>query len=224
MRCLAVLFIILSTVNPWASAQTGRRSKRTVAPQKQTATAGPNLQELQNERADEEKLVRISDRDQLDSFLVNGTLVHIPVGLHLVFPPNLEEARRVCTPWTASFISDLSDAFYRKFHKRLQINSAVRTVGDQLAIRKAGNLNAAPIDGPKASTHLTGATIDITKRPLMKNGSKGWMTPAQTVWMRKYLVSLMGDNKIIFVEERYQAVFHIWVSKKYSETEVPTGR
>jgi hypothetical protein len=67
----------------------------------------------------------------------------------------------------------------------------------------AYNANAAPIDGPRRSSHLTGSTVDISK--LLGN----------TEWLREYLWQKFDQGEIILVEETNQAVFHVMVLKHY---------
>ena len=93
-----------------------------------------------------------------------------------------------------------------RFHRALQVNSAVRTVAYQRRLIEV-NGNAAPADGDIASPHLSGATIDIAKKGL---------STSEIAWMRGYLLPLQLAGKLDVEEEFYQSCFHITVYKSYA--------
>ena len=159
----------------------------------------------QNQRADQEGLARIQDDADIIALLHHGLLVSLPTANGLHADPRLPENRRYCRPFTAHFLSDISRAYYARFHTGLQINSAVRTVEYQRHLLRV-NGNAAPADGDIASPHLTGATIDIAKKGL---------SPLQVAWMRSYLSPLERAGKVDVEEEFYQSCFHISVYQSY---------
>jgi hypothetical protein len=122
--------------------------------------------------------------------------------------PELPENRRFARPWTAKFASDIARAYYARFGRPLELNSAVRTISYQLRLQRV-NGNAADIAGETASPHLTGQAIDL--------GKKG-MTMAEIAWMRMYLTPLMQAGMIDVEEEFQQACFHISVYHSYVGT------
>jgi hypothetical protein len=160
----------------------------------------------QNQRAEAEGLDRIEDDDQLDELRTQHALVAVPVSMSLRVNTDLPVNRRYCRPWTARFLSDLGRVHYERFHRSLQVNSAVRTVEYQRRLIEV-NGNAAPAEGDIASPHLTGATIDI--------GKKG-LSMSEIAWMRAYLLPLQTAGKIDVEEEFHQACFHITVYKSYA--------
>jgi hypothetical protein len=164
----------------------------------------------QNERSEADGLERIEDDDELNELRHTGGLVAVPVSMSLRINPELPENRRYCRPWTSRFLSDLARVHYGRFHRPLQVNSAVRTVECQRHLIEV-NGNAAPADGDVASPHLTGATIDIAKKGL---------SVSEIAWMRAYLLPLQIAGKIDVEEEFYQSCFHITVYKAY----VPEGK
>jgi hypothetical protein len=159
----------------------------------------------QNQRSEAEGLERIEDDDQLDDLRDQHALVAVPVSMSLRVNTELPANRRYCRPWTARFLSDLGRVHYERFHRPLQVNSAVRTVEYQRRLIEV-NGNAAPAEGNIASPHLTGATIDI--------GKKG-LSMSEIAWMRAYLLPLQTAGKIDVEEEFHQACFHITVYKSY---------
>ena len=159
----------------------------------------------QNVRSQEDGLARIKDDADLLTLRRAGELVAIPVATALLVDERLPANRRYCRPWTAQFLIDLSRVHYGRFHRSLQVNSAVRTVEYQRHLELV-NGNAAPADGDDASPHLTGATIDIAKKGLSMD---------EVGWMRAYLMPLQATGKIDVEEEFYQSCFHITVYRAY---------
>ena len=159
----------------------------------------------QNVRSEEDGLLRIQDDASLLSMRREGTLVAVPASSALAVDERLPANRRYCRPWTAQFLADLSRVHYGRFHRPLQVNSAVRTVEYQRHLERV-NGNAAPADGDIASPHLTGATVDIAKKGLAMD---------EIGWMRAYLAPLQAAGRIDVEEEFYQACFHITVYRSY---------
>lgn len=159
----------------------------------------------QNVRNEAEGLERIADDETLDTMRRSRELIPVPVNASLRINPELPVNRRYTRPWTARFLTDLARVHYGRFHRSLQVNSAVRTVAYQRRLIEV-NGNAAPAEGDIASPHLTGATVDIGKRGL---------TFSEVAWMRAYLMPLQMAGKIDVEEEFQQACFHITVYKAY---------
>jgi hypothetical protein len=165
----------------------------------------------QNERDTAEGLVRIQDDAQLNAMRAARELVVLPASSALAVNPGLPYNRRYCRPWTAHFLSDLASSHYQRFHRSLQVNSAVRTVDFQRSLMLV-NGNAAAADGDLASPHLTGAAIDI--------GKKG-LSESEIAWMRAWLLPLQTAGKIDVEEEFYQSCFHITVYSSYAPSALP---
>lgn len=165
----------------------------------------------QNERNAAEGLVRIQDDEQLEELLAQRELVLVPANASLRVNPELPANRRYCRPWTSQFLSDLARVHYARFHRPLQVNSAVRTVAFQRELMGI-NGNAAAADGDLASPHLTGAAVDI--------GKKG-LTLQEIAWIRAWLLPLQTAGKIDVEEEFYQACFHITVYSSYQTPVAP---
>jgi hypothetical protein len=161
--------------------------------------------ERQNERTDAEGLERILDDDDLNDRIARKMLVPVPVSTNLAINPDLPANRRYCRPWTAGFLADLARAHAARFHRPLQVSSAVRTVAYQKRLLLV-NGNAAAAEGDIVSPHLTGATVDIAKSGL---------TLQEIAWMRAGLLPLQLAGKIDVEEEFQQACFHITVYKSY---------
>lgn len=168
----------------------------------------------QNQRGEAEGLSRIEDDSQLAEMRDSGELMALPVSVALHVNPDLPLNRRCARPWTIKFLADTARAHYARFHRSLQVNSAVRTVAYQRQLIRV-NGNAAPAEGDIASPHLTGATIDIAKKGL---------SLSEIAWMRAYLLPLEQAGKIDVEEEFYQSCFHITVYKTYMPVTRPVNR
>jgi hypothetical protein len=165
----------------------------------------------QNRRNDAEGLVRIDDDAQLEQLETAREIVPLPASASLRVNPDLPANRRYCRPWTSRFLTNLARAHAARFHRSLQVNSAVRTVNFQRALI-AVNGNAAPAEGDTASPHLTGAAVDI--------GKKG-LSLSEISWLRAWLLPLQTSGKIDVEEEFYQACFHITVYRSYAPPPPP---
>jgi hypothetical protein len=64
------------------------------------------------------------------------------------------------------------------------------------------NKNAAPVEGEVASSHLSGATVDLARR---------YMTPKEVRWMEIQLFLLHIRGRVEVMEEHRQLCFHIMV-------------
>ncbi len=162
----------------------------------------------QNTMADNEGLDRIQDDEDLQAMRAKNLLVALPVGPALHADERLPVNRRYARPWTAKFLADMARAHYARFHRPLQVNSAVRTVDFQTQLMRV-NGNAAPAEGDTASPHLTGQAVDIAKHELSK---------AEIAWMRDYLLPLIEQGKVDVEEEFQQACFHVSVYQRYAPT------
>jgi len=161
----------------------------------------------ENVKLDAIQLPRIEDDDQLMILEDNEDLVPLSESRSLKIAANLLPNRRYCRPWTRDFAEDFGDAFYQQFHKPIQINSAVRTAEQQKKLRRY-NHNAAPEAGETVSTHLTGVTVDISKRGL---------TRKEHAWVEQYFLPMRNAGVIDPIEERRQPVFHVVVFEGYTD-------
>ncbi|GAC1654582.1 MAG: hypothetical protein NVS9B15_15290 [Acidobacteriaceae bacterium] len=152
-----------------------------------------------------DQLERIQDDDQLLQLTASDELAPLPVNRQITVESVLPQNRRFCRPWTKSFLSAFARAHWLKFHRPLQVNSAVRTVEFQSQLRR-WNGNAAGLEGNTASPHLTGATVDIAKHG---------MSRAEMKWARTFLFDLQRQGKLDAEEEFRQPVFHITVYKAF---------
>jgi|HubBroStandDraft_6_1064221.scaffolds.fasta_scaffold123637_3 hypothetical protein len=162
---------------------------------------------VQNAEIDRLDLPRIQNDTELEALKADGSLLPIVPNEGLRIEPSLDPSRRYCRPWTLQFVNDLSQAYYNRFHDKIQVNSAVRTVKVQKKLRRH-NRNAAPADGDTASSHLAGVTVDLQRRGLSKE---------QIVWMEHYLFYMKALGLVEPEEERRHWCFHIMVSGHYSE-------
>jgi hypothetical protein len=161
--------------------------------------------ERQNQKLEADGLERIEDDDDLADRIARKMLVPVPASAVLTVNGNLAKSHRYCRPWTARFLADLARLHAARFHRPLEVSSAVRTVEYQKQLMKT-NGNAAAAEGGVVSPHLTGATIDIAKNALSRQ---------EIGWMRSWLLPVQKAGKIDVEEEFQQACFHITVYKSY---------
>lgn len=159
----------------------------------------------QNTRAEQDGLLRVKDDGDLDTLRRTGSLVLLPQNAAIHVDGRLPSNRRYCRSWTVKFLADMARQHYERFHRPLQVNSAVRTIEYQRHLLHI-NGNAAPAEGDVASPHLTGAAVDIAKKGL---------SSAEVAWMRAYLLPLEQAGKLDVEEEFHQSCFHISVYRSY---------
>ena len=189
---LTLLLMIFFAFSPDGAEAQSLRGSRTVQAQ-------------QNRQADRENLTAIKDLAQLRRFVRAGLLVRLPNDKNIVVDPRLDGRYRYCRPWTRDWLSALGRAYRKEFPKSdpLVVTSAVRTAAYQGSLR-GRNGNAAPTPGLRASAHLRGSTIDITKKDL---------SGRELTWLRNYVRLFKAQNRGIVIEEFRQAVFHVMVFK-----------
>jgi hypothetical protein len=115
--------------------------------------------------------------------------------------------RRVARPWTRLFILQLGEALSRQFGTRLRVTDLTRTEAVQ-AMLVTFNGNAAPPDGPGRSSHLTGASVDLSK---VEHSER------ELDWLRTILRRLAGRGVVSPIEEFVQPHFHVMVFRQYVE-------
>jgi hypothetical protein len=169
--------------------------------------ATANSQLTQNRRADQEGLSRIPDLATLRRFVRAELLVAVPRRSRYYYTRYIPPEYHYLRPWSKLFLDRLARQYHARFKKRLRVTSMVRTAEVQRRLARK-NENAASAHGPRRSTHLTGATLDI---------SKFGMTRQEIDWMRRHLHALKQRGYIYAVEEFSQPTFHIMVYKRYAE-------
>jgi hypothetical protein len=169
--------------------------------------ANTHSQLIQNRHADRDDLSRMIDGDMIERFRRSGYLVGVPASTRHFYLRYISPGHRYLRPWSKLFLDRLSTQYYARFKKRLRVTSLVRTVESQqaLAVR---NGNAASPYGLRRSSHLTGATLDISKRG---------MSRAERNWMRRVIYTLKKKGYLYGVEEFYQPTFHVMVYRNYPE-------
>src|SRR5271166_6344451 len=172
-------------------------------------TMFPGSHELlvqQNQEMDRAQMFRVMNDSDLMQHELAQELVPVSETEALKLASDLPDSRRYCRPWTRDFLQDFSQAFFSEFHMPLTVNSLVRTMEQQARLRRHNHF-AAPEWGDTASTHLTGATFDLSRRGL---------TTTQYAWITSYLLPLKEAGMVDPIEER-QPVLHIVVFDKYGD-------
>jgi hypothetical protein len=166
-------------------------------------------QRWQNIVANREGLTRFENDAQVHRAIADGTLVLIRPGLHFTVSSRLKNVQRYGLSRVPDFLNRFSSDFSEHFphtDKKIVVSSALRTARQQwqMVHRRHPNRNAADPDpkSEKASSHMTGATIDVLKRGLSQE---------ELNWIRVYLLDLESRGIISATEEFRQPVFHIMV-------------
>jgi hypothetical protein len=162
---------------------------------------------IQNKKANADDLSRMQNVAMIQRFRKGGYLVRVPRTSRHYYVRYVPAKYRYLRPWSKLFLDRLSRQYYARFKKKLRVTSLVRTVALQKKLARS-NGNAASATGPRRSSHLTGATLDI---------SKARMTAKERRWMRRVLHSLRKKGYVYAVEEFRQPTFHIMVHKSYLE-------
>ncbi len=194
MRAAVITFLLVST----GFLHAGERH---------SLVADVSSQTIQNTYADGANLSRMSNVAMVQRFARRGYLVPVSSSSKSYYLHAVRPSERYCRPWTKLFLDRLSQQYYARFHQPLRVTSLVRTVGSQERLAQ-WNSNAADATGEERSSHLTGATIDISKHS---------MSPAGQEWLRGVLYSLREEGYLYAIEEFYQPTFHIMVYPKYSQ-------
>ncbi len=134
-------------------------------------------------------------------------LVPVPAKTANFYVHRIPAEYRYVRPWTRLFLDRISSQFRRRFGRPLRITSLTRTVEYQHQLSRR-NGNAASPYGEKRSSHLTGASLDISKKGL---------SGAQVSWLRRVLLSIHKKQYVFAVEEFYQPNFHVMVHRNYPE-------
>ncbi len=188
------LLVLLCTVSVSAASRRGLR-------------ANTESQVHQNQRADRDHLSRMKDSGMLESWARLELLVPVPAKTANFYVHQVSPQYRYVRPWAKLFLDRISSQFRRRFERPLRITSLTRTVDYQNQLSRR-NGNAASPYGEKRSSHLTGASLDISKKGL---------GGAQVGWLRRVLLSLHRKQYVFAVEEFYQPNFHVMVHRNYPE-------
>ncbi len=191
---VCVLAVLFSSVSMWAGSR-------------DLLVADVSSPIIQNARADADNLSRMRDVAMVQRFAQNGLLVRVPSSTRFYYLHAIPSAYRYCRPWTKLFLDRLGREYYAKFGRRLRVSSLVRTVTRQLMLARR-NGNAADAFGALRSSHLTGATLDISKHS---------MSAAGRTWMRNVLYSLRKRGYLYAIEEFEEPTFHVMVYANYPD-------
>lgn len=162
---------------------------------------------IQNQRADGDHLSRMENDTMAARWKRLKLLTPVASKTSTYYLSNIPKSSRYLRPWSKLFLSRLSRQYRTRFGKPLRVTSLLRTAVRQKALRRR-NGNAASVTGPKRSSHLTGASIDISKKDMGR---------AQRAWMRRVLLSLHEKGYLYAIEENQQPNFHVMVYRSYED-------
>lgn len=141
----------------------------------------------------------IKDDAELRQAIRDGKLVPIPNNRYVRRDRRLPKKYAYCLPHVRDWLLLKGRSVREATGKPIRVTSAIRPEAYQLRLARR-NGNAAPVDGPFASTHPTGATVDI--------GYKG-LKRREVSLLSKLFSEGEHRNEFQATKERYQACFHI---------------
>jgi hypothetical protein len=168
--------------------------------------ARPGHPRRENAVADVERLSRLRSRALLNRLVRARLLLPVAEGARGVRVVGVPAWRRVARPWTRLFIYQLGAAIAELFGASLRVTDLTRTVAVQAALL-GSNGNAAPARGPHRSSHLTGASVDV---------SKALHSDVEVQWLRLVLRRLTERGVVLAIEEFAQPHFHVMVRRQYA--------
>lgn len=172
-----------------------------------SCSAGDNLRGSIHARAYESAMAdlfgleRFEDDAAMERAIRDGRLVPVPNNRYVKWHKNLPAKYAYVQPYVRDRLLEKGMAFRREFGKPLVITSAIRPKTYQTELGKR-NRNAAPTDGPFASTHSTGSTVDI--------GYKG-LKRREVAWLIRTSSQMESRGEAQATKERYQACFHVMI-------------
>lgn len=206
MRKAVIFFVLL--LAPLSATLEGREEKKP-----ETSLEGSTESLIwQNYKLDLEGLERFRDDRHMKEAVDAGTLVSIPFGQCLVSDSRLDSRWHFVLVRVASLLERFSQAVCPEVGKPVKVNSAVRHVPRQLqlifgSILNEANYNAAPVSGPRASPHLTGASVDIAVLGM----PKGFIELAGRILLDLEDAGLIDAT----LETEAQYVLHVTVFREY---------
>jgi hypothetical protein len=213
LALLTLAAVTLSSFDADAARRRRRPAKKPVIPSVLRGSEDSLARE--NRMADAAGLPRLKDRTELETAIADGTLVPIEDTDAFVIDgelgeedPDHAELYAYARPTTKVFLDDLLGEAHRRFGHRFAVTSLVRTDEYQSVLRASNRSAASGKTLDERSTHLTGATVDITLVGVP------WK-PKQ--WLRKRLIELEKRGLIQATEERRQYCFHVLVLPAYGD-------
>lgn len=194
---LAASFLALLFAVPVCRARGRAEATRLIATE--------SSQAIQNERANAFHLSRLRDLSQVHDFASRGFLVSVPPRTSSYYLEDVPPDYSYLRPWAKVFLDRLSRDYYARFGQPLRITSLLRTVELQRQLTR-WNPNAAQAVGADRSSHLTGATLDISKHDMNWSGMQ---------WLRLQLFQLKRQGYLYAVEEFHEPCFHVMVFPIY---------
>ena len=168
----------------------------------------------QNEEADRLHLERYADAASLKAAIALGDLV--PVAATDAFTVDKDigskdrkhaSLYRHVRTWTLAFIDRELSSGRAATGSRFRITSLVRTEAYQKRLSRS-NLNAVVGDDPmRHSSHLTGATVDISWKGLPQKAVR---------WLRDRLLTLEAQDHVEATMEHRNQCFHVMVFPSYA--------
>ena len=194
-----VLFLFLAAVSISCTAKDNLRGS-------------PEARALENAMVELFGFERFEDDAAMEQAIHDRRLVPVPNNRYVKWHKDLPAKYAYVLPHVRDLLLEKGRALREKTKKPIIITSAIRPKSYQIELRRR-NGNAAPTEGPFASTHSTGSTVDI--------GYKG-LTRREVRWLMRSSSKMESRGEIQATKEHHQACFHVMVyppSKKIATIE-----
>jgi hypothetical protein len=141
------------------------------------------------------------DDAAIEQAIRDGRLVSVPNNRYVKRHKNLPEKYAYVLPHVRDRLIEKGMESRKRSGKPIIVTSAVRPKTYQIELGKR-NRNAAPTDGPFASTHSTGSTVDIGYKRLKRR---------EVAWLMRASSQMESRGEVQATKERHQACFHIMI-------------
>lgn len=131
-----------------------------------------------------------------EKFIHRHLLVELKSSQYLEVNKKLAERGCWIRPWVLPVLNQFAESYYKKWGKRIRVNSALRTVEYHHRLRRT-NTNAAKGYSP----HSTGATVDI---------SHLWFSREKMRWAKEWWAPYIERRQVIVTTEFFQQCWDIF--------------
>lgn len=212
MRFFAVFGVVFVLASAPAYAQ-GFGDECTPIVRPEPSLAGTNESLCwANWRSELEGVPQIRTAEERSRMIKSGELLnlatvpHVRVNSHQLREDEFD--KRHLYGWALERLADLAARYFGGFGKELLLNSAHRTVEEQLALMARSNGNAVDVLGPKASPHMRPVTVDIARTDGIP-GSLILIPRRERTAIERWLLQEERKDCLEATREKNQAVYHV---------------
>ncbi len=198
IRCFLLFFTLSFALSAWGKDQFQYGELGGTAPERRAKIA------KENSIANKTKLPRYKSLQTIVGAQLRLQRIPTYTDDHII-DHRVHKDRRYLQPWAAAYLAELARDFVEQAgrapsYQKLKVSSLVRDLQYQ---HRLGSRSAAQCkEAATCSTHLTGATFDISFRRMSKR---------QKTWMYRRLAADMKSGRVRALYEGINTCFHIFV-------------